>query len=179
MAYSESYHSWLDMLSSERTPLMQAAAHPDRADLPGLGTRYLIHSADTDGRFALIEHTIPPRGLAAPVHTHEHEDEYSYVLSGRLGALVGGEEVEAGPGELVAKPRGVPHAFWNAGDEPVRLLELISPGAFGDYFADLAPVLTAEGPPDFDALAAIQARYALTMDFESIGALCERHGLSA
>jgi mannose-6-phosphate isomerase-like protein (cupin superfamily) len=156
---------------------MQAAATPDRADLPGLGTRYLIHSADTDGRFALIEHTIPPRGLAAPVHTHEHEDEYSYVLSGRLGALVGGEEVEAGPGELVAKPRGVPHAFWNAGDEPVRLLELISPGAFAQYFADLAPLLGVPGPPDFAALAEVQARYGLTMDFDSIGPLAKRHGL--
>jgi mannose-6-phosphate isomerase-like protein (cupin superfamily) len=149
----------------------------DRADLPGLGTRYLIRGADTDGRFALIEHTIPPRGLAAPVHTHEHEDEYSYVLSGRLGALVGGEEVEAGPGELVAKPRGVPHAFWNAGDEPVRLLELISPGAFAQYFADLAPLLNAGGPPDFAALAEVQARYGLAMDFGSIGPLAERHGL--
>jgi mannose-6-phosphate isomerase-like protein (cupin superfamily) len=150
---------------------------PDRADLPGLGTRYLIHSADTDGRFALIEHTIPPRGLAAPVHTHEHEDEYSYVLSGRLGALVGGEEVEAGPGELVAKPRGVAHAFWNAGDEPVRLLELISPGEFAQYFADLAPLLNVPGPPDFAALAELQARYGLSMDFDSIGPLAERHRL--
>ena len=111
------------------------------------------------------------------MHTHEHEDEYSYVLSGRLGALVGDEEIEAGPGELVAKPRGVPHAFWNAGDEPVRLLELISPGGFDQYFADLAPILNAPGEPDFAALGAIQARYELTMDMDSIAPLVERHGL--
>ena len=147
------------------------------ADIPGLGTRFLIHSEQTEGRFALIEHTIAPHTLAAPVHTHAGEDEFSFVLSGRMGAMVGDEVVEAGPGELVAKPRGVPHAFWNAGDEPVRLLELISPGAFEQYFADLAPVLSAGGPPDLEALAAIQQRYGLTMDFASIGALCERHGL--
>ena len=99
------------------------------------------------------------------------------MLSGRLGAVVGGEEVEAGPGELVAKPRGIPHAFWNAGDEPVRLLELISPGAFAQYFADLAPLLDVPGEPDFAALAEVQARYGLTMDFDSIGPLAGRHGL--
>ena len=151
----------------------------ERADFPGLGTRYILRSHQTGGRFALIEHTIPPRGLAAPVHTHENEDEYSYVLRGRMGAMVGDQVVEAGPGELVAKPRGVPHAFWNAGDEEVALLELISPGGFDQYFADLAPLLGGEGPPDFQALARIQARYGLTMDFESIGELSARFGLAS
>jgi mannose-6-phosphate isomerase-like protein (cupin superfamily) len=147
------------------------------ADLPGLKNRYLVDSADTDGRFSLIEHRIPPRTLAAPMHTHEREDEYSYVLSGRMGAQIGDEVVEAGPGELVVKPRSVPHAFWNAGDDETVLLELISPGAFGEYFAELAPHLGGDGPPDFEKLAEIQQRYALTMDFDSIGPLVEQHGL--
>jgi mannose-6-phosphate isomerase-like protein (cupin superfamily) len=147
------------------------------ADLPGLKNRYLIESAATDARFALIEHRIPPRTLAAPMHTHEREDEYSYVLSGRMGAQIGDELVDAGPGELVVKPRGVPHAFWNAGDEEAVLLELISPGGFAGYFDELAPLLAGGGPPDVEKLAEIQARYALTMDFESIGPLIERHGL--
>jgi mannose-6-phosphate isomerase-like protein (cupin superfamily) len=159
-----------------------ATVSPDegkRADFPGLGSRYVIESDQTDGRFALIEHTIPPHALAAPVHTHAHEDEYSFVLSGHLGALVGDEVVEAGPGELVRKPRGIPHAFWNAGDEEVRLLELISPGAFAQYFADLAPILNTPGPPDFAALEEIRARYDLVMDMDSIGELGERFGLRA
>src|SRR5215212_7134403 len=115
---------------------MQATRHSlspyegDRADFPGLGTRYLIRSETTEGRFALLEHTIPPRALAAPTHTHEREDEYSFVLSGRMGAMIGDDVVEAGPGELVFKPRGIPHAFWSATDEETRLLELISPGGF-------------------------------------------------
>jgi mannose-6-phosphate isomerase-like protein (cupin superfamily) len=149
----------------------------ERADLPGLGVRYILRGEQTGDRFALIEHTIAPRGLAAPTHTHRHEDEYSYVLAGRMGAMVGEEVVEAGPGELVAKPRGIPHAFWNAGDEEVRLLEVISPGGFGEYFAELAPLMSA-AEPDFGALAAVQARYGLTMDFTSIHALSERFGLS-
>ena len=148
------------------------------ADFPGLKNRYLIEPDDTGGRFALIEHRIPPRTLAAPMHTHEHEDEYSYVLSGRMGAQIGDEIVDAGPGELVVKPRGIPHAFWNSGDEETVLLELISPGGFANYFTDMAPLLSGDGPPDFEKLAEIQRRYALAMDFESIGPLVEGNGLN-
>src|SRR5436190_19413803 len=122
-----------------------ASTEGERADLPGLGNRYLLRSEHTGGRFALIEHTIAARALAAPVHTHRDEDEYSYVLSGRIGAMVGDEVIEAGPGELVVKPRGIPHAFWSASDEDTHVLELISPGGFARYFKDLAPILNAEG----------------------------------
>src|SRR4051812_38782067 len=147
-----------------------------RADLANLGNRFMIDSAQTDGRFALIEHTIPPRKLAAPMHVHEREDEYSFVLSGRMGAQIGDEVVEAGPGELVFKPRGIWHAFWSAGDEETHLLELISPGDFAGYFEEIAALLSAE-QPDFAKLAEVQARYGLTMDTDSIGPLMERHGL--
>lgn len=150
----------------------------ERADFPALGSRYVLRGEDSGGRFALVEHTIPPRALAAPMHTHEHEDEYSFVLAGRLGAQIGDEVVEAGPGELVLKPRGVAHAFWNAGDEEVRLLEIISPAGFAQYFADLAPEL-AGGAPDPEALAEIRARYGLSVDLDSVPDLIQRHGLNA
>jgi quercetin dioxygenase-like cupin family protein len=80
----------------------------ERADFPGLGTRYLIQGQQTGDRYALIEHTIPPRTLAAPTHVHEREDECSFVLGGRMGAQVGDMDIEAGPGELLFKPRGIP-----------------------------------------------------------------------
>ena len=150
----------------------------ERADFPRLGNRYLLRGESTGGRFALVEHTIPPRTLAAPTHVHEREDEYSFVLSGRLGAQIGDEVLEAAPGELVVKARGIPHAFWNPGDEETRVLEVISPAGFEQYFADLAPVLTADSPPDVDALAEIRVLYGLTMDMASIAPLIEQHGLT-
>jgi mannose-6-phosphate isomerase-like protein (cupin superfamily) len=158
------------------TQLKLAPEEGRRADLVSLGNRYMIDSAQTDGRFALIEHTIAPRALAAPMHVHEREDEYSFVLSGRMGAQIGDEVVEAGPGELVFKPRGIWHAFWSASDDETRVLELISPGEFAGYFEELAPVITAENP-DFAKIGEIQARYALTMDMDSIGRLVQEHGL--
>jgi mannose-6-phosphate isomerase-like protein (cupin superfamily) len=154
-------------------PAMTSTTSPERADLPGLANRFLIRTE----RFSLVEHTIAPRTLAAPLHTHRNEDEYSYVVSGRMGALVGDEVVEAEAGRLVVKPRGIPHAFWNPGDEPAVVLETISPGGFEQYFADLAPLLAHPGPPDFAALAAVQARYELEMDFASMDELIGRFGL--
>ena len=161
------------------SPHKVEASDGERADLPGLGNRYVLSGEESEGRFALIEHTIPPRTLAAPTHVHEHEDEYSFVLAGRMGAQIGDEVVEAGPGELFRKPRGIPHAFWNPGDEETRVLELISPAGFERYFAELAPLLSVDGERDFAAMAALQERYALTMDFESIEPLMRRHDLVA
>jgi quercetin dioxygenase-like cupin family protein len=146
------------------------------AQIGAMGVRFMV-DPERGGGFSMVEHPIAPRSLAAPMHTHTHEDEYSYVLEGEVGVQVGDEVTVAGPGELVFKPRGVPHAFWNAGDAPARLLEIISPAAFSKYFAELEPLFARPEGPDFEAIGALQTRYGLTMDFESIEPLIEREGL--
>ncbi|WP_198413778.1 cupin domain-containing protein [Cryobacterium sp. TMT2-15-1] len=100
--------------------------------------RYLIDSADSGGAIAVVEHLLAPRTLAAPIHRHSREDEYSLVLAGRLGVFEDGDEVVASPGDLVFKPRGRWHTFWNAGEEPLRVLELIVPGGIEQLFRQLA-----------------------------------------
>ena len=151
---------------------------PKRTEFQGLGAKILVPSEQTGGRFALVEHDLGPRLLGAPVHTHEREDEFSYVLEGRIGVQIGDEVRVAGPGELVVKPRGIPHAFWNPGDDELRFLETISPGGFEHYFEDLAPHLPPlREVPDFEAAAGVMARYALSMDMDSIGPLAREHGL--
>jgi hypothetical protein len=111
------------------------------------------------------------------VHTHSREDEYTYILEGEIGAEVGDRVVRLGRGELLRKPRGVPHAFWNPTDAPARVLEIISPGGFERYFAEMAEAFAVQGPPDFARLAEIQTRYGLAMDFGSVPRLAEQHGL--
>jgi quercetin dioxygenase-like cupin family protein len=144
--------------------------------LLALGVRFMIDGETTGGAFSLVEHPLPPRALGAPVHTHRNEDEYSYVLEGRFGLQLGADVLEAGPGDLVFKPRGVPHTFWNAGDEPARLLELISPAGFEHYFRELAPLLAA-AERDEAAIGEVVARYQLDIDFGTIPVLAERHHL--
>jgi mannose-6-phosphate isomerase-like protein (cupin superfamily) len=141
-----------------------------------IGARLMIDGAASGGGFSLVEHPMAPRALAAPLHRHTREDEYSYVLEGRLGALLGDEVVYGEPGDLVFKPRNQWHTFWNAGDEPARILEVIAPAGFEQFFAeliDLGGVLEA-GP---EALAALSERYALEMQPDSVPGLIERFGL--
>ncbi len=142
----------------------------------GLGVRFMIDGPVTGERFSLVEHPLAPHSLGAPVHTHHNEDEYSYILEGRIGIQLGDDVLEATPGDLVFKPRGIPHAFWNATDQPARLLEIISPAGLESYFRELAPLLNAPRP-DVPAFAALAARYGIDMDPSSIPVLAQRYGL--
>jgi quercetin dioxygenase-like cupin family protein len=164
-------------MTSATHPVVLGPTEGHSVQVGPMGARFMIDSQDSGGGFSLVEHPIAPRSLAAPMHTHTNEDEYSYILEGEVGLQVGDEVVTATPGDLVFKPRGVPHAFWNAGDEPARLLEIISPGGFERYFEELAPLFPADGPPDFAGIAAVQERYGLTMDPGSIEPLIREHGL--
>jgi mannose-6-phosphate isomerase-like protein (cupin superfamily) len=150
-------------------------AHAPFVDLGSFGARFLLGAHQTGGALSIVEHPIPARTLAAPLHRHRHEDEYSYVLDGVMGAVLGDQVVRAEAGSLVFKPRGQWHTFWNAGDGPCRILEIIAPGGFEQFFADLAAdpeAMTGE------RAMALDTRYGLDVDYESIERLCQEHGLS-
>ncbi|WP_083788599.1 cupin domain-containing protein [Oceanicola granulosus] len=143
---------------------------PDDGKLGFLGTigvRFMIDGSETGGGFSLVEHPMSPRALAAPLHRHMNEDEYSFVLQGRMGALLGDEVLEARPGDLVFKPRGQWHTFWNASDQPTRILEIIAPAGFEQFFERLSDMggVTAVSP---EALGTLCAEYALEMDPGSV-----------
>jgi quercetin dioxygenase-like cupin family protein len=130
-----------------------------------------------EDRFSVVDHSIAPRTLGAPVHTHRNEDEYAFVQEGTVGVEIDGETFEASAGSVVVKPRGIQHAFWNATDEPARLLELIVPGGFERYFTELGEILGRPGPPDVAALGELAAQYDLEVDPASIPRLAADHGL--
>ena len=147
----------------------------DQVDLGALGVRFMVWSEESGGGFSLVEHPIPPRTLAAPLHRHSLEDEYSYVLEGRMGALLGDAVVYANPGDLVFKPRDQWHTFWNDGETPCRILEIISPGGFEQAFAEMGRNPEALAG---DAAAAMDARFGLEVDYASIERLCKEYRLS-
>jgi quercetin dioxygenase-like cupin family protein len=143
--------------------------------LGSIGVRFMIDGAEAGERFSLVEHPMSARALAAPLHRHTREDEYSYVLEGRMGALLGDEVLVGSPGDLVFKPRNQWHTFWNAGDEPARILEIISPAGFERFFAELVDLGGVGGAPP-QILADLCARYGLEMDPQSVPGLVERFG---
>src|ERR1700736_5849584 len=144
--------------------------------LGSIGVRFMIDGEEAGERFSLVEHPMSARALAAPLHRHTREDEYSYIVEGRVGARLAEEVLVGGPGDLIFKPRNQWHTFWNAGDEPARLLEIISPAGFERFFSELVDLggVTRAEPL---ILADLCARYGLEMDPGSVPGLVERFDL--
>jgi quercetin dioxygenase-like cupin family protein len=148
-------------------------------ELGKLGARLDVARTDNEANVAIVDHTLPPHTLAAPLHRHSREDEISYVLEGEMTVLADGELSTVPAGESVVKSRDIWHTFWNAGDEPLRFLEVIAPGEFSEFFEEVAP-LTPLDPSDGESIAeflCIGERYGFEADFESIPKLCAEHSL--
>ncbi len=129
----------------------------------------------TQEQLALVEHPLPPHFLTGPMHTHPREDEYSFVLEGKVTMQIGDEIIHAETGTLVLKPRGIPPAFWNETDTPARVLEIISPAGLEKFFQELAGLLESGVTPDPAKLMALYDKYALKADMQSIATLSEKH----
>lgn len=95
-----------------------------------------VRSEQTGGVMAVIEETIPPGELITP-HTHEN-DVWVHVLSGEIGVLVGEQTARAPAGAWALKPRDVLHSMWNAGAEPARIIEVLTPGGTERWFEEIA-----------------------------------------
>jgi mannose-6-phosphate isomerase-like protein (cupin superfamily) len=146
--------------------------------LARLGAVQKVCAHMTEGHLAILEHTLPPRHLSAPLHRHSREDELSFVVAGTMGVMLGSEVVTAGAGTYVLKPRGQWHTFWNAGDSELRSIELIMPAGLEDCFERLAPMLSGAAPPGREAILRVAAEYGIEFDFASVGRICRRFGLS-
>lgn len=149
--------------------------HPDEGEVlgpeRGVRDRFLVDGASWGGRIAVVEHLLAPRSIAAPLHRHSREDEFSHILEGTVWYVTDGEEHVARAGDLVHKPRGEWHTFWNAADEPARVLELIVPGGLEELFRSLAR------SADVD-LVALAAEYGCEIDEAATVPILERYGLT-
>ena len=135
---------------------------PDQGTMINALMTHKVDVADLpSGGVAIIEGVLPPGEFIGP-HTHEREDEISYILQGTVTFLVGGVEQMACAGSYVLKPRGVPHAFWNAGDTPARVMEIHTPGGFEHFYDDMEVIMRAPDRSDAErmtAFAETAARY--------------------
>ena len=142
----------------------------------GLGAILRVSSADTGGSVSVVEHTLEPGFLGAPPHRHQREDETSYVLEGALTVQIGDEVGTVRAGSIIVKPRGIFHTFWNSEKQPLRFLEIISPGGFEHYFEELAR-LFAGGPPDMREVSEIAQRYGLEFDTSRMPEIMQKYGV--
>ncbi len=137
----------------------------DSVSIPGFGAVFKLTSQTTGGLVAVVEHPFAV-GLITAAHRHTNEDEHSLVIAGEIGFRSDDNEVVLGPGGYITKPRGQMHAMWNAGTEPGRIVEVITPGGgFENYFRELSELLMSgtgsnlHQTPEFAELA---TKYGLT-----------------
>src|SRR6188768_2858264 len=125
-----------------------------------LQIRYL-RDGSGGGQMGAFELVVPPGSNVPPPHSHTHNEEYLYVLEGKLRYSVDAEVRDLGAGESAFTPRGAVHAFSNPFSAPARALIVMSPDIGAQYFRDIASLLTAGGPPDRTRLLQVMERYGL------------------
>lgn len=140
------------------------------------GMTLKINATDMDGFFGMMEGCLEPKQLLAP-HTHRRETQAVYVIEGgSLEFEVGGEgglRFTADPDCYVIKPKGVEHCFWNAGDTPVRYIEL-STGANFEAFQK-----TTDQLDKIKIARDAATEYEMKIHVERIPVLMKRHGLTS
>lgn len=149
----------------------------DTGFLGTIGVDFKIMGAATGGDLSIVEHPFPV-GALVPPHLHTREDEYSIVTEGEIGFRSGDREVVLGAGGYITKPRGEVHTMWNAGPVPARMIEVIHPAGFEDFFVALSQLL-AGGPPDPVRLGELADRHGLEFaQPDWLPDLVERYGLT-
>ena len=125
------------------------------------------------GDFSIMQATVEPHQLLPP-HTHLHEDQAVFIIDGELEFEIGGAgglRFSAGPGDVVLKPRGISHGFWNIGDVVVRYIELSGQNGF-ERFIDGRK----DGVEAFVRNA--QEELGMQLHVERIPQLLREHGLT-
>jgi quercetin dioxygenase-like cupin family protein len=114
---------------------------------------FKVRGNEARGAYALVEVTVV--GDGPPPHIHLAEEEGFYIVDGTLHVTVGDQMVLGTPGSFILIPRGMVHTFSRAGTPSAKVLVLISPAGFEQFFEEIA------GPPDLDRIQALAEKYHL------------------
>lgn len=97
-----------------------------------MGQTYVPKSLSED---SFSWHATFPDGTFVPPHIHPGQDEYLYILEGRLDFWLNGEDIQATAGDLVRLPRGEPHGIFNRSGTVAKSLFWVAPtGKLYDLF---------------------------------------------
>jgi uncharacterized cupin superfamily protein len=86
----------------------------------------------------MLEVVADPRN-GVPMHIHTNEDEHFIVLEGTLRIANGDTTLDAQAGTAITVSKGVPNAWCNVTDGPVRMLRIFSPGHIEGLFRETPP----------------------------------------
>jgi quercetin dioxygenase-like cupin family protein len=117
----------------------------------------LLDGKQTGEKFTTFLNVTPPGGGSGP-HYHENEDEWFYIVDGRISFLLNSTWTDMFPGDCVYAPRGSVHAFKNNTDQTIRVFINIAPSGFERFFAEAAE-WWANPERDISRLATIEEKY--------------------
>ncbi len=120
-----------------------------------------VKEADDVCQMGCFELRVPPNSNVPPPHSHPASEELVYVLDGTLRYTVGSEMRDLRPGEAMATPRGVVHAFSNPHTGTARALVINTPDIGSEYFHQVGAMINAGGPTNRAALLATMRRFGL------------------
>ena len=118
-----------------------------------------IHGHDTAGVVSAVEsHDVP--GGGPPPHIHSREDETFQVLEGEYEFTVDGKSFVAKKGTTIFAPRGIPHTYRYLGQTPGRLMCVITPAGFEEFF-EVVGALTPQQQQDIPRVITIAKEFGL------------------
>lgn len=148
------------MAELKQQPILSLPDKDDNIGFPGTDIFHRAKSGDTAQIFSVVELATQP-GQGVKVHVHDHEDELVYVVEGEIEVTLGDQSMRATAGVLALLPRGIPHGFLNIGDKPSRVLDVILPGKFDQYFVELHNLYDDSGKADDAKLNALAEKYGI------------------
>ena len=146
------------MNAIKQQPILSVPGKDTNLANPGSDVFHRVKSGDTNGVFSTVEIVTQP-GQGVKVHVHTHEDELVYVIEGEIEVTLGEQKMKATAGVLALLPRGIPHGFSNIGSQPSRILDVIMPGNFDNYFVELHNLYNGANKADEAKLAALAAKF--------------------
>jgi mannose-6-phosphate isomerase-like protein (cupin superfamily) len=133
---------------------------------------------DANGQVNLIlEGSLPPHCSGPPLHAHFQEHEQGHVAAGTLGAIVGNKKITVQAGEPVDLPAGVPHRWWNAGEDPLEFNGRVVPVVDLDRFLQaIFAVINASnsGRPSLFYVAHVLQRHRHTQELRAVPAVIRK-----
>jgi len=151
----------MNNLLSQKAVLLAPGGGPTLSFM-GVTIAYKAASQETDGMYALLDYSMPPKFAGPPPHWHKVTNEGFYVLEGKIIFMMDSQVFLGEPGAFVQVPTRTIHKFSNDQDQPARMLSVITPGGFEEYFKELVTLAQSEPawpPKDLGKLLVLYQKY--------------------